>query len=179
VGHQCSRGSRRDRLRLDRSHRAHAGAVPAGRTDHPADGPQARRTCHRECVGFTVCLRARIPLGERFLEQVSADERTVVPVRVYVHVADDLQVAEPLPLPVRVAFRIGIAFRVALPIGVAFSVGVALAVALRINVALRISVNIDVDEPAAVHNLGFSRGTEHALVRVTLDAGAPRVRSRG
>jgi hypothetical protein len=187
VDHQCSRGGRRDRLRLDLFDRAHAGAVPAGGTDHPADGPQARRTCHLECVGFPICLRARIPLGEGFLvrEQVSADERTSVPVRVYVHVADDLHVAEPFPLPVCVAFPVGVAVPVGIALGVAFSVAIAFSVGivLPVTVALPVTVNIDVDvdvdEPVTVHSIGFSRVTEHALVRVTLDAGAPRVRSRG
>jgi hypothetical protein len=189
VGHQCPRGGRRDRLRLDLFDRAHAGTVPAGRTDHPADGPQTRRTWHLECVGVPVGLRARIPLGEGFRKQVSADERTGIPVRVYVHVADDLRVAEPFPLPIRVSEPFPFQVPVALPVGIAFPVAVALrvAVALGISVALPVSVSvsvsvnvnvhIDVDEPVAVHNLGFSRVIEH--VRVALDAGAPRVRSRG
>ena len=66
----------------------------AGGADNLAYGTQVRRTCHLGRVDLPVCLPVRVPLSEAI---IPADERIVLPVRVYV------QPAERLPLAVRVA----------------------------------------------------------------------------
>jgi len=155
VGHRCGPGGIRRHCRgHDLSRRAYAGAVPAGGTDILADGSQVSRPNRIGRVDLPGWLPARV-LGGRIIVcgRVSANERTFLPIRVHVRVAERLRVAAPHPQPqsLPVSICVALAFRVAFGIGLAICVAVRIALAVRVALAFHVAIGVDESVPVFFH----------------------------